>query len=211
MALRKTITEIEAGDVEATVHLDTGMSIDQQCWITAEGEGWEVRRVFWFGSYNEYYAENFVEKLARNEDYRWRCVNRETGWARIGDAVSEGESDLSELFRSHYSELGEEYKTLTEEMHEAVIEAFDGEEPTGEELDEIREQFLGRAEEIIEEHKQVPSGLGIDDEMPFGKHEGKPLRQIAEDDPGYLEWGVEELDNRPEVQRGFEKALDLIS
>lgn len=35
---------------------------------------------------------------------------------------------------------------------------------------------------------------GLDDELPFGKHEGTPLWQVLETDPTYVRWLIEEAD-----------------
>lgn len=202
MAIRQTITEFDVDDVEAEVHLDTGMGIGQQYWITAEGEGWEVRRVFWFDSYNEYHAENFVKKLARDEDYRRRCVNRETEWARVSDAVKETERDITRIFRAEHGADTEEVKALVEEVYEAMK----GAEPAA--FDDIHDRFVSRTEKRVEELKPGPLDPG--EEMPFGKHKGRTLIETAREHPGYAEWGVEELDNRPEVQGDLKRALDLV-
>jgi hypothetical protein len=68
-------------------------------------------------------------------------------------------------------------------------------------------RFAGRTEKRVGELEPVPLDPG--EEMPFGKHEGKTLIEIAREHPGYAEWGVEELDNRPEVPMGPKRALNL--
>ena len=35
--------------------------------------------------------------------------------------------------------------------------------------------------------------LGLDDELPFGKHLGKPLREVIEQDPGWIEWAMDHI------------------
>jgi uncharacterized protein (DUF3820 family) len=37
----------------------------------------------------------------------------------------------------------------------------------------------------------------IDYKMPFGKHKGKTLFQISEDDPRYLDWAVDNITSKP--------------
>ena len=41
--------------------------------------------------------------------------------------------------------------------------------------------------------------LKLDDEMPFGKHKGKQVEDLVEDEPSYIRWLVEnantEFDN----------------
>jgi hypothetical protein len=52
-----------------------------------------------------------------------------------------------------------------------------------------------------------PGPLPVDRKMTFGEHEGKTLMQIAEEDPGYVEWALEELEGRPRLRRGLARAL----
>ncbi len=52
-----------------------------------------------------------------------------------------------------------------------------------------------------------PRPLPVDRKMTFGEHEGKTLMQIAEEDPGYVEWALEELEGRPRLRRGLARAL----
>ncbi len=47
----------------------------------------------------------------------------------------------------------------------------------------------------------------MDYEIAFGEHEGKTLMQIAEEDPGYVEWALEELEGRPRLRKGLARAL----
>ncbi|MCS3612525.1 hypothetical protein [Salinibacter ruber] len=49
--------------------------------------------------------------------------------------------------------------------------------------------------------------LPVDHEITFGEHEGKTLMQIAEEDPGYVEWALEELEGRPRLRKGLARAL----
>ncbi|MCS3940240.1 hypothetical protein GGP84_002892 [Salinibacter ruber] len=49
--------------------------------------------------------------------------------------------------------------------------------------------------------------LPVDRKMTFGEHEGKTLMQIAEEDPGYVEWALEELEGRPRLRKGLARAL----
>ena len=52
-----------------------------------------------------------------------------------------------------------------------------------------------------------PGPLPVDHEIAFGEHEGKTLMQIAEEDPGYVEWALEELEGRPRLRKGLARAL----
>lgn len=35
--------------------------------------------------------------------------------------------------------------------------------------------------------------LDLDDELPFGKYKGRPLRDVIEDDPGWIQWAIENI------------------
>lgn len=52
-----------------------------------------------------------------------------------------------------------------------------------------------------------PGPLPVDRKMTFGEHEGKTLMQIAQEDPGYVEWALEELEGRPRLRKGLARAL----
>jgi hypothetical protein len=75
-------------------------------------------------------------------------------------------------------------------------------------FDDVHGRFAGRTEKRVEEFGPKP--LDPVEEMPFGRHEGKALIEIAREHPGYAEWGIKELGNRAEVQRGLKSALDPV-
>lgn len=45
------------------------------------------------------------------------------------------------------------------------------------------------------EHEETYEDLGLDDEMPFGKYTGVPIRYILAEDKQYLIWAASELEN----------------
>lgn len=38
--------------------------------------------------------------------------------------------------------------------------------------------------------KEYPP-IGLDDSLRFGKHKGKPLWEVMDDDPGWVRWAME--------------------
>ena len=59
----------------------------------------------------------------------------------------------------------------------------------------------------------------IDYVLPFGKHKGKTLFQISQDDPKYLDWAAGEMEGRagdaireavkhPDIERKIDAALN---
>ncbi|NDD84281.1 hypothetical protein EBZ38_08430 [bacterium] len=53
--------------------------------------------------------------------------------------------------------------------------------------------------------KQTPSGMVVN----LGKHEGKELLRVAQEDPKYLLWVIQKFENLPEMTKlVIEQALD---
>ena len=51
--------------------------------------------------------------------------------------------------------------------------------------------------------------LDLESEMPFGKHKGKLLSTVIEDDPGWLIWALENIKDF-EISAKAEAELDLV-
>jgi len=67
---------------------------------------------------------------------------------------------------------------------------------------------MGEALQTDELPKQ-PSKTQGDTTMPFGKHKGKTVEQIYEEDPQYVQWAAENMDNK-EWQGRFKSFLDSL-
>ena len=50
---------------------------------------------------------------------------------------------------------------------------------------------------------------GPEDILRFGKHKGKSIRQIYEDDPTYIRWALSEIDNFQMSDKDRGKALQV--
>jgi len=218
MALRTQIDTFSEGEIRGEVHYDGGMEPGgQRYMVVFEGGERILTRTWYWGSYNSSHAENFVEKLARDEEYRERCKAEETTWARVEKAYFElclsvfsvyeplgshrwGDmyGDVKDLAEKHcrrlYNRLAELYETVGDPTWESAEEVAKS----------VKQEAIGDLEELKEKYSPHPPKHRI----TFGKHEGKTLREITEKHPGYAEWGVEELDNRPKVRRGLKRLLE---
>lgn len=62
-----------------------------------------------------------------------------------------------------------------------------------------RLKALREAKEALRPKRDFPPPLrprhvlGLDDEMPFGKHKGKQISDLLDDDPRYLLWAYNEI------------------
>lgn len=77
MPMQETIKEIEAGDVTAAIHFDSDMGRGQHCWMTVEGQGWSLRRTFWFESRGKDSIEDFFQKPEFVLKSKTRCRLRQ--------------------------------------------------------------------------------------------------------------------------------------
>lgn len=66
-------------------------------------------------------------------------------------------------------------------------------DPLADRIRRQREARLAReAQQPRREERSYPV-IGLDDEVPFGKHSGKLLRDVIDDDPGWVVWAIEEI------------------
>lgn len=52
------------------------------------------------------------------------------------------------------------------------------------------------------------SVIGLDDALPFGKHAGKLLRDVIDEDPGWVVWAMENI-NAFEISDAAEAELEV--
>lgn len=106
-----------------------------------------------------------------------------------------------------------------ERVGEQVEEYFGLDEGQGAEMLLALKEDIDGCEGIASEgHEEIAGAyawakaepVGPDTEMPFGKHEGKTLRQIAETDPDYIAWATDKIDDKPALVLGMERAQDLV-
>jgi hypothetical protein len=111
---------------------------------------------------------------------------------------------------------GEEAETL-DELADAFAEWSEAEQGVSLSADDARsiieaahdEGVLeGRAQAIVETEQAEPADA--DTSVPFGKHEGMTIEEIARQHPGYAEWAAEEMTGNPSIMKGFANALEAV-
>jgi hypothetical protein len=218
MAARVKIEEFSEGNIRGEVQYDGGVEPGGEHFMVVyeNGEKIFVRTWYW-DRYNSHHAKNFVSKLARDEEYRQRCKNGDTVWARVRKAYNKLWTSVQNVYGSIRSSHGEDahkeasdlvekhYRRLHEELEKLYKEA-DGLawDCTEEVAEAVKVGAIQDREELKKKYEPNPP----EHKITFGKHEGKSLREIANEHPGYAEWGAEELDNRPGVQRGFKELIE---
>lgn len=226
MAIQEQIDAFEIEGVSVTVRLDTGAPTGAHTRAEVSGEGWTVGRTWRFGSYSRAHCRNFARKLATDAAYRQHCLDREVTWAQVEDVYRRHRGDVLAVFEPLTAEeeetdgepgrLGGRASGLAnrfcQEFYEGIeslLSQADGPEDVA--LRPLKEDICRRA---AAETKALEKALGdrtgplpVDHEITFGEHEGKTLMQIAQEDPGYVEWALEELEGRPRLRRGLARAL----
>jgi hypothetical protein len=218
MAVRTQIDTFSEGEIRGEVQYDGGMAPGgEHFMIVFEGENRIFNRTWYWGSYDSSHAKNFVQKLARDDEYRMRCKAKETTWAKIQVAYSELWPSVFSVYEplgSHrwgdmYGDVNDLAEKHCRRLYEQLAELYETVgDPTWESAEEVAKSVKQEAIADREELKEKYSPHPPEHRITFGKHEGKTLREIAEKHPGYAEWGVEELDNRPKVRRGLNRLLD---
>jgi hypothetical protein len=111
---------------------------------------------------------------------------------------------------------GEEVETL-DQLADAFAEWSEAEQGVSLDADDARsiieaafdEGVLeGEAQTIVEAEQAEPADA--DTPVPFGKHEGMTIEEIARQHPGYAEWAAEEMTGNPSIMKGFAKALEAV-
>ncbi|WP_263791957.1 hypothetical protein [Salinibacter sp.] len=237
MAIQEQIDTFEIEGVSVTVRLDAGAPTGAHTRAEVSGEGWTVGRTWRFGSYSRAHCRNFARKLATDAAYRRRCLDREAPWAQVEDIYRRHRGDVLAVFEPLASgpPTAEEEETegasgrlggraklegrasglanrFCQEFYEGIeglLGQADGPEDVN--VGPLKEDICRRAAaetQALEKALGERTGpLPVDHEIAFGEHEGKTLMQIAQEDPGYVEWALEELEGRPRLRRGLARAL----
>lgn len=220
MAVHHEIDSYSVNGYEATLQFDSGMEPGGETYVIISKDGERmITRTWYFDTFNEYHVRNFVEKFATDPEYREKCLNGERTWKKVQDAYREHNRDIwgvySPVSEGKWGGAYDEAKDLAEKhcrkLFERFRELFDEvDDPTTSTIEEVknsvREEAQGDAKDLESKYAPYPP----EHEMTFGKYQGKQLLEVAREDPGYAEWAVEEMDNRPKVQGGFERALQKV-
>lgn len=228
VAIQEQVDKFEIEGVSVTVSLDAEAQTGAHTRAEVSGDGWTVSRTWRFGSYSRAHCRNFARKLATDEEYRQRCLDKEASWAQVEEAYRRHRSDVLEIFESlgtwengKRGSLGGRIYGLANRFCQELYEGIEGllsraggsEDSGPEDVDvgplkeDIRQRAQAEVEALQNALQDRGAPLSTDRKISFGKHEGKTLKQIAEKDPGYVEWALEELEGRPRLQRGLARAL----
>jgi NACalpha-BTF3-like transcription factor len=221
MAIRKEIKSYSIEGLEASYQLDTGMEPGGENYVVIDLEnGKRLTRTFYFEEEPRAHCINFVKKIARDERYRARCLNGKTTWAKVGAAYQKHNGAVygifsplrRDLWGDKFQEAKDKARQCCRMLYERFSELFEEiEDPSEESIETVVKQVKTEAEaaaKALKERATTGEGaISITEPMPFGKHEGQSLLEIAQEDPEYAEWAVENLSDRPEIQKGLEKAL----
>lgn len=217
MALRKEIDHYSFNGYEASVQYDGGMEPGGEHYVViSENDERLIHRTFYFDTFDRTHARNFVQKFARDANYRRRCMDGEETWVKIQEAYEEHNTDVFSVYEplgtpewgQAYDEAKKQAMKHCQSLFHRLSDLFgEVDDPTASTVqavvDTVREEAEDGAEALREKYAPAPT----DHTIQFGKYEGKTLLEIAGEDPDYAEWAAEEMDNRPKIQGGFEKAL----
>lgn len=215
MALRQEIESYSIGDVKASYQLDTGNRVGGENFVHLQlRDDQELTRHFYFEEGARDHCRNFVRKVANDEEYRRQCLEGSVTWAKIQRAYQNHSRVIRNVYSplSNWEEADDEasdlYEKYCRELYERFSELFEEvKDPVPSTVESVVETVVEEAEEAADQLREKYAPYSVDHEISFGKHEGKTLLQIAQKHPGYAEWAIEELSNRPKVRKGFENAL----
>jgi|APHM01.1.fsa_nt_gi hypothetical protein len=228
MAVQEQVDKFELEGVSVTVSLYAEAQTGAHTRAKVSGNGWTVSRTWRFGSYNRAHCRNFARKIATDEEYRQRCLSGKATWAQVEKAYSKHRGDVLAVFEppadwdnGERGGLGDRASGLASRFCQEFYEGIKGllsragsSEDGGPEdvsIERLKEDICRRAAAEAEALRKALGDRGkplpTDHRISFGEHEGKTLTQIAEEDPGYAEWALEELEERPRLQRGLACAL----
>lgn len=224
MALRQEIKKYTFGDVEGSYQVDTGMGPGEENYVVVDLPGEEeLVRTFYFEEDSRHHCRNFVRKLAEDESYRRRCLEGETTWAKVQDAYSEASTKVfgafeplsSKEWEDQYEQANELARSHCEQLYERLSDLYEEvSDPSPETVETVVQDAVTEAEAaaqaLRDRRASAVEPVSVHHEIEFGKHQGKTLLKIAAEHTGYAEWAAEELDNRPEIRKGFEKALQQV-
>jgi hypothetical protein len=154
---RATVDDYRIGDVRVRIEFDSGGPVGATTVVSVgEEDGWFVNRWFYFAEDNENYVRNFARKVATDEDYRERCLNRTADWARVADQYEQAARQILQYFRDAgvmgytmgNKEEEREYRRAKDEMDTICKSVFAALKT------EIRgEHTSGDVERIVSDHK----------------------------------------------------------
>ena len=154
---RATIDDYRIEDIHILIEFDSGGPVGATTIVSVgKDDDWFVNRWFYFDEDNENYIRNFARKVATDENYRERCLNRTADWARVADHYEQTARQILEYFQDAgvmgYSvgdkEEEDEYRRAKNEMEticESLFAALKSEIRGGNSTTEI--------ERIADDHK----------------------------------------------------------
>lgn len=157
--MRETLARYQVDGATVVIEFDTGGPVGGQHLVIVEGDDYTVNRWFYFDEFNENYAQNFAEKIVRDEEYRSESLGGTADWKQVADIYEPAARRLFDIFQdagltgfSHgdeaeevrYRKAEETWETLCEDIFNQIKRRIRNDDPL-DDLDSYIEDRIDRA------------------------------------------------------------------